>query len=89
MIYEATRKYWAISPRQAGRVNYVLGVYKGVVRCVIKVKSYEFVDKSDDGTVFKKPRCCFEGEQCLDSIYLNKDVTDYPFGSGGSVRYIF
>ena len=70
-------------------VNYVLGVYKGVVRCVIKVKSYEFVDKSDDGTVFKKPRCCFEGEQCLDSIYLNKDVTDYPFGSGGSVRYIF
>ena len=32
-IYEATRKYWAISPRQAGRVNYVLGVYKGVVRC--------------------------------------------------------
>ena len=54
-----------------------------------KEQSYEFVDKSDDGTVFKKPRCCFEGEQCLDSIYLNKDVTDYPFGSGGSVRYIF
>ena len=88
-IYEATRKYWAISPEQVGRINYVLGVYKGVVRCVINVKSYEFVDKSDDGTVFKKPRCCFEGEQCLDSIYLNKDVIDYPFGSGGSVRYIF
>lgn len=87
-IYEATRKYWPISPEQAEKVNYVLGVYKGIVRCVIKVKSHKWLAKAENGTIFKKPRCCFEGELCPDSMYLNKDVSDYPFGSRGSVRYI-
>lgn len=87
-LYESTRKYWAIGSGQAEKVNYVLGVYKGIVRCVIKVKSHKWLAKAEDGTVFNKPRCCFEGELCPDSMYLNKDVSDYPFGSRGSVRYI-
>ena len=87
-IYESTRKYWAIGTEQAKKVSYVMGVYKGVVRCVIKVNSYKWFTKAEDGTIFKKPRCSFEGELCPDSPYMNKDVSDYPFGSGGAVRYI-
>lgn len=87
-VYESTRKYWAIGAEQAQKVNYVLGVYRKVVRCVIKVKSHEWVAKAEDGSIFKKPRCCFEGDLCPDSPYMNKDVSDYPFGSGAAVRYI-
>ncbi len=87
-IYESTRKYWAIGADRAQEVDYVLGVYKGIVRCVIKVESYKWVSQAEDGTVFKKPRCCFEGKILTDSPYLNKDVSDYPFGSGGAIRYI-
>ncbi|MBQ0045980.1 MAG: endonuclease [Prevotellaceae bacterium] len=87
-IYESTRKYWAIGTDKAQEIDYVLGVYKGIVRCVIKVESHKWVSQAEDGTIFKKPRCCFDGKNCTDSIYLNKDVTDYPFGSGGAIRYI-
>lgn len=87
-IYESTRKYWRISREKAAYINYVLGVYKGVVRCVIKVKFHSFVTQAEDGTVFAKPRCCFDGEICPDSPYMNKDVSEYPFGSGGAVRYV-
>lgn len=87
-IYESTRKYWKISRNKSEQINYVLGVYKGVVRCVIKVESHKFVSQTEDGTIFLTPRCCFEGEICPNSIYMNKDVSDYPFGRGGAVRYI-
>ena len=87
-IYESTRKYWFINRDKAEYIDYVLGVYKGIVRCVIKVESYKFVDQADDGTVFSKPRCCFEGAVCPDSLYMNTDVSDYPFGSRGVIRYI-
>ena len=43
---------------------------------------------AEDGTVFKKPRFAFEGDIITDSPYLNRDVSDYPFGSGGAVTYI-
>ena len=87
-IYESTRKYWKISSEKATHIGYVLGVYKGVVRCVIKVKSYSFVTQAEDGTIFSKPRCCFEGNTYSDSLYMNKDVSEYPFGRGGAIRYI-
>ena len=87
-IYESTRKYWRISKDKAEHIDFVLGVYKGIVRCVIRVESYKFVDQADDGTLFSKPRCCFEGAVCPDSLYMNTDVSDYPFGSRGAIRYI-
>ncbi len=87
-IYDSTRKYWFINRDKAEHIDYVLGVYKGVVRCVIKVESYRFVDQADDGTCFPKPRCCFEGEVSTDSLYMNTDVSDYPFGRRGAIRYI-
>lgn len=88
-IYESARKYWAIGKDKPQEIDYVLGVYKGIVRCVIKVESHEWVSQAEDGTVFKKPRCCFNGQILNDSPYLNKDVSDYPFGSGGAIRYIY
>lgn len=87
-INESTRKYWPISPKKAPHIKYVLGVYKSIVRCVIEVKSYSFVSQADDGTVFLKPRCSFEGQPCPNSIYMNKDVSEYPFGRRGAIRYI-
>lgn len=87
-IYEATRKYWYLGTPKELDIKYVLGVYKGIVRSVVAVVSYDWVDKADDGTVFKKTRCRFYGELLGNSPFLNKSVSAYPFGSGGAVRYI-
>ena len=88
-IYEKTRKYWPIAKQKAGEISHVLGVYHGIVRAVLKVKNVAFVDYDDEKNVkFRKARCCFNGFLEENSPYLNKDVSDYPFGSGGSVRYI-
>lgn len=87
-IYEATRKYWKISKNAPEEIKYVLGVYKGVVRCVIEVKTWKWITVSEDGKTFKSERCIFEGDVLDDSPYMNKDVSDYPFGSGGAIRYI-
>ena len=87
-IYEATRKYWPIRKDSPHEIKYVLGVYKGVVRSVIEVGSWKWATIAEDGTIFKKARCIFEGKLIEYSPYINKDVSDYPFGSGGAVRYI-
>ena len=42
-IYEATRKYWKIGKIAPQKIKYVLGVYKGVVRSVIEITSWEFL----------------------------------------------
>lgn len=88
-IYEKTRKYWAVAKSRAAKIDYVLGVYHGVVRSVLKVDNYEWTLYDEDKKVrFNKERCCFHGILVTDSSYLNKDVSDYPFGSGGAIRYI-
>lgn len=86
--YESARKYWAISADKAKKIDYILGVYRGIVRIVIKVTGVTSTSKGEDGTEFKKTRFEFEGKVIKDSTYLNKDVSDYPFGSGGAVTYI-
>ena len=86
-LYEITRGHWHINKTNADQVNYILGVYRGVVRCVIKPtskwkRSYE---KS------KTSRYYIEGvtdDKEGNDLYLNKDVTEYPFPSGGAIRYI-
>lgn len=87
-IYEITRKSWSIGKTRAATIRYVLGIYHGIVRSVLKVTGYTWVDVSEDGAKFSKPRCCFEGHLIEDSPYLNKDVSAYPFGSGSAIRYI-
>ena len=86
--YESVRKYWKLSRDKADKVKYILGIYKGIVRIVIDVKGNSLCSVADDGTVFKKPRFAFVGDIVPDSPYLNTDVTDYPFGSGGAITYI-
>ena len=86
--YESARKYWKLSRDKADKVKYILGIYRGIVRIVIDVKDKFLCSKADDGTVFKKPRFAFEGDIVPNSPYLNKDVTDYPFGRGGAITYI-
>lgn len=88
-IYQKTRKYWSISPFRAKEIRYVLGVYHGIVRAVLKVSGYTWSKVDDElGIEFKQERCCFEGVLDDSSPYMNKDVTKYPFGSGGAFRYI-
>ena len=87
-IYEATRKYWSIGKDRPQEIKYVLGVYKGVVRSVIEVKSWRWTTVAEDGTKFNKERCVFEGNLLENSPYMNTDVSNYPFGSGGAIRYI-
>ena len=86
--YESVRKYWKLSRDKADKVKYILGIYRGIVRIVIDVKGNSLCSVADDGTVFKKPRFAFVGDIVPDSPYLNTDVTDYPFGSGGAITYI-
>ena len=73
----------------ASQIDYVLGVYRGIVRAVLKVEGYEWTSYDAESKVyFSKERCCFYGVLIADSPYLNKDVNDYPFGSGGAIRYV-
>lgn len=87
-IYEATRKYWKADIHKLEKIDYVLGVYKNIVRSVIKPDKWIPTKCSEDGHQFSSVRYECEGELLLDSPYLNKDVSDFPFGSGGAIRYI-
>lgn len=86
-LYEITRGHWRVSKVNADQVNYVLGVYRGVVRCVIKPTSKW---KPSDITS-KDTRYYIEGitdDKEGNDLYLNRDVTAYPFPSRGAIRYI-
>ena len=82
-LYEITRRAWIVSKYKVKKVNYVLGIHRGIVRSVIKVSGYSW---EKDGK--SRDRCAFVGELVDDSPYLNKKVDDYPFGSGGAITYI-
>lgn len=87
-LYEITRGNWHVSKANADKVNYVLGVYKGIVRCVIKPTA-KWKEVNDPQS--KSRRYRIEGvtnDQIGNALYLNKDVTAYPFPSRGAVRYI-
>lgn len=78
--YEKTRKYWRVSKEKAPRIAYVLGVYQGVVRTVLKVEGYEYTHTAEEtGERFDSEKCCFRGELDPTSPYLYKDVSHYRF----------
>jgi hypothetical protein len=76
-----------VSKVNADQVDYVLGVYRGVVRCVIKPTSkWKPSDKKSKDT-----RYYIEGitdDVRGNELYLNKNVKEFPFPSGGAIRYI-
>lgn len=90
-LYEITRKYWKVSKYNADQTDYLLGVYKGVVRCVLKptTKWLPFKHREKDGriTIRYYVKGVIDDKEGND-LYLNKDVTAYPFPSGGAIRYI-
>lgn len=82
-LYDCARGNWRLDKKRAAKIDYILGVYKGIVRVVIKVERHAVITEGKDAG-----RSIFEGSVVEDSPYLNKDVSDYPFGRGGSVTYI-
>lgn len=82
-LYDITCRSWLVAKYKAPKIDYVLGVYRGVVRSVVKVTGYSWVKDAKN-----RDRCAFEGELLLNSPYLNTDVKAYPFGSGAAMRYI-
>jgi hypothetical protein len=80
-----------VSKHNADQIDYLLGVYKGVVRCVLKptTRWLPFKHREKDGRVII--RYYVEGiidDKEGNDLYLNKDVTAYPFPSRGAIRYI-
>lgn len=43
---------------------------------------------AEDGTMFRKTRWAFEGEEVPDSPYLNKKIPHNTFGSGSAIAYL-
>ena len=64
--------------------DYVLAVYEGIVRAVFKPHKWYAVEEPK---LFAGTRYAFEGEEVLNSPYLNKDVSEYVQGQS-PVRYI-
>lgn len=92
-IYEATRKFWHLNKAKADEVDYVLGVYRGVVRIVIKPTSkWQLATSDEEGYPVnsKTSRYKIEGttnDTEGNSLYLHKDVKEYPF-SQNPIQYI-
>ena len=82
-LYDITCRSWWVAKYKAPKIDYVLGVYRGVVRSVVKVNGYSWVKDAKN-----RDRCAFEGELMLDSPYLNTDVRNYPYGRQQAIRYI-
>lgn len=87
-LYEAARRYWKVDKRRIPKITYILGVYKGIVRIVIKPTSWRSYEIADDGTKFNGTRRGCEGVIIEDSPYLNTSVSDFPFGSGNPTTFI-
>ena len=88
-IYEATRKYWKVNINRAKQADTVFGVYKGIVQSVYNPSKWFPMDVAEDGTLFSSMRYGFDGIEPENALFwLGSDITDYPFGSGGAIRYI-
>lgn len=72
-IYEATRKYWNLKGERARNADYVLAVYKGIVRAVFKPIEWHISDLK----AFKTDRWEFTGTEVENSPYLNTSVKEY------------
>lgn len=83
-IYEKTRKYWRVNIKRAQKADYVLAVYKGIVRAVFKPLEWYPVTRPE---LFTGTRYAFDGIEVPDSPYLNTDVSAYITGQS-PVRYI-
>jgi len=104
-FYEATRRCWRAKLIRAKKASYVLGTIDGLVKCVIKINSCDYVktefcnkemekckrDFNADTELCKKnKRIAFEGEEIkTDKKYLNKTVPDEYCPKQNPVRYTY
>lgn len=84
-LYEVTRKSWKINKTRADEIDYLLGVYKGVVRCVVKPTTKWIATREDAKRYYIKG---VTDDKVGNALYLNKDTKAYPFGSGSAIRYV-
>lgn len=91
-LYDVTRRYWHVNKANADQVDYLLGVYRGIVRCVIKpTTKWKLAKRGEDGGRFTTSRYYVEGvtdDAEGNRLYLNKDTSAYPFPSRGAIRYV-
>lgn len=82
-LYEATRKYWRLSKKNAKNIQYVLAVANGIIRGIFKPKKWvEDIRPESEG---KAPRIAFIGEVAPKEIYekyIGKTVNSYPKTQG-------
>jgi hypothetical protein len=87
-LYKFTRYCWHVGKRREN-AEFILSVYKGIVREVYKV--YKWKPTSDDSSNPKdKGRYFFEGEIANEQIrnkYLGKAVTNY-IGARNPIKYV-
>ena len=65
-LKECTRKYWKISNKKAEAATHILGCYKGIVKEVIKISSFNE----------HLGRKIFEGDDLKNSKYIGIDIRD-------------
>jgi hypothetical protein len=89
-LYEATRKSWVISKKNADRCDFVASEYQGIIRALYKVNGEWYHVEGTD-----KNRFQFDGEPVEDpeilKLYLNKKIEKGANGkrpSRNPVRYI-
>lgn len=98
-LYEATRGYWKVNPDQAGKVDYVLSVYDGMVLEAyipvewMKAKS-TFMEREDRKEYDENTdRYEFVGriaDKKIRKRYVDKSVTDFfPVGNANPVKYVW
>lgn len=83
-MYEKTRKYWKLNPEKAQQADFVLAVFKKVVRAVYKPERWFPVQNEE---IFSGIRYAFDGVEIENSPYLNKDVSKYIRGMN-PIQYI-
>ncbi len=97
-LYDITRGYWRLNPKQAEKVEYVLAVYFGMVVEVYKPILWlpalsTYTTRKDVNPDFAKTRYEFVGKVAEDSIrknYFNKSVKDlFSPGEQNPIKYIW
>lgn len=99
-LYEATRGYWRINPKQASKVDYVFSVYDGMV-----IEVYQPIQWFHGYSTFttrkienvseerKKTRYEFIGkiaDNYIRELYLGKSVANlFSYGEQNPIKYIW
>ena len=100
-LYDHVRGYWRLSKERSGRVEYVFGVYKGLVKAIFIPRQWFTVGYSNP--LIQPPReselqhsrhigktyfIGSDAEDHIKSMYLDKDINAYVKDTQSPVRYI-